>query len=103
MVLKISPAAGPDLNWPLVRSAGRIGKPKSSFSPAAFSPSPLPVWPWHSQHLALSQMSLPCVTSACDGAGGGGMYNGAPGGCSVNHACVSDGSERSTASSYLMY
>src|SRR6266436_3860458 len=51
MVRKMSPTAGPDLNWPLVRSAGRLGNPKSSFSPGAFSPSPLPVLPWHSQHI----------------------------------------------------
>src|SRR3546814_8790929 len=66
MVRKMSSTAGPDLNWPVVRSAGRIGKPQSSVRPAAFSPSPSPVCPWHSQHLACCQTSLPRATIASD-------------------------------------
>ena len=34
-----------NLNWPVVRLAGRIGKPKSSMRPSALSPSPVPPWP----------------------------------------------------------
>src|SRR5258706_3843045 len=83
MVRKMSLTLGPDLNWPVVRLAGGIGKPKSSFSPAAFSPLPLPPSPWHSQHLACFQTSLPWATISTDGTGGWPMKIGAFGGSSM--------------------
>ena len=70
MVRKMSSTVGPDLNWPRVRSAGTMAKPESSFSPAAFSPSPLPALPWHSQHFASCQTSLPAIEHLPAWAGG---------------------------------
>src|SRR6202167_3270890 len=99
----MSVTAGPDLNWPLVRFAGCIGKPESSFNPAASYPSPLPVSPWHSQHLAWIQTSLPCAIKAGVGGGGAGIYSGWPGGALTKYSAGFLGSERSTASTYLMY
>ena len=86
MVRKMSTAAGPDLNWPLVRFAGTMEKPRSSFSPAAFSPSPIPVWPWHSQHFAVCHTCLPRAMIGSEAAGGRAMYRGAPGGSSTKNA-----------------
>ena len=51
----------------------------------------------------LCQTSLPRARICCEGAGGRPMYKGAPGGSSVKKAYGCAGSERSTASSYLMY
>src|ERR1700728_5288361 len=94
---------GPDLNWPLVRFAGCMVNPESSFSPGASSPSPLPVSPWHSQHLAWVQTSLPCAINAVVGAGGAGIYSGWPGGENNKYWTGFLGSVRSTGSTYLMY
>src|ERR1700728_2066385 len=99
----MSVTAGPDLNWPLVRLAGWMVKPESSFNPAASSPSPLPVSPWHSQHLAWTQTSFPCAIKAGVGGGGAGIYSGWPGGALTKNSEGFLGSERSTASAYLMY
>src|SRR5262245_6341814 len=52
-VRKMSRTVDPPLNWPRVKSAGRIGNFRSSVSSAADSPSPLPPSPWHWKHLAL--------------------------------------------------
>ncbi|MNN91650.1 hypothetical protein D3C81_2097890 [compost metagenome] len=81
-VRKMSFTDAPDLNCPVVRLAGGIGKPKSSSSPAAFSPSPLPLRPWHSQHLARSQACLPRWISSAEGLGGTPIKIGASGGSS---------------------
>src|SRR6202161_2991108 len=77
--------------------------PESSLSPGASSPSPLPVSPWHSQHLAWTQTSLPCASKAGVGGGGAGIYSGWPGGAAKQDSEGVVGSERSTASTYLMY
>src|SRR5918994_3924196 len=83
IVRKMSSTAGPDLNWPLVRSAGTVANPRSSLRPAAFSPSPLPPWPWHSQHFATCQTSLPRSSIVWDGVGGRPIDNRGAGGCAA--------------------
>src|SRR2546422_3903654 len=69
----------PPLNCPFVKSAGRIGNFRSSLSWSADGPSPCPVSPWHSQHLALTYSSLPRAKSSGVAAGGGGSTSGGSG------------------------
>src|SRR5262249_34716266 len=103
MVRKMSLTPGPDLNCPVVRLAGGIGKPRSSFRPAAFAPSPLPAWPWHSQHFDDCHTSLPCFSSSAVGAGGWPTWIGGLAGSSTKKRYGFFGSLRSAASTYLMY
>src|SRR5438445_8235826 len=69
----------PPLNCPFVKSAGRIGNFRSSLSWSADGPSPCPVSPWHSQHLALTYSSLPRARSSGVAGGGGGSTTGGSG------------------------
>src|SRR5437773_10741783 len=69
----------PPLNCPFVKSAGRIGNFRSSLSWSADGPSPRPVSPWHSQHLALTYSSLPRARSSGVAGGGGGSTTGGSG------------------------
>src|SRR5256886_13041448 len=69
----------PPLNCPFVKSAGRIGNLRSALSWSADGPSPRPVSPWHSQHLALTYSSLPRARSSGVAGGGGGSTTGGSG------------------------
>src|SRR5437899_12396433 len=69
----------PPLNCPFVKAAGRIGNCRASLSWSADGPSPCPVSPWHSQHLALTYSSLPRARSSGVAGGGGGSTTGGSG------------------------
>jgi hypothetical protein len=52
----------------LVRFAGRIGWPQSSFSSGREGPSARPSTPWHLWHSIASNISLPRLIDSADGA-----------------------------------